>query len=231
MTLVGVIGGIGPESTIDFYRLFVEVYQRRRPDGSYPPVVINCVDLSRMVALVSAGDMDKLEAFIVEELHRLARAGCTVGLLSANTPHLIFDRLRRVSPLPLLSIVETASRAAAEQRLTRVGLFGTRFTMQGGFFQEVFARDGIDVVVPDAADQEAIHTSYMGELVKGVFRTETRDRFVAIARRLRSEHGIEALILGGTELPLLLRDATDLDLPLLDTTRLLVERAVEEMLA
>jgi aspartate racemase len=211
--LIGIIGGIGPESTIDYYRLFVSI------------------DLARALKLVSSGDLEGLAAYMIEEIHRLARAGATHGLLSSNTPHIVFDEIESASPIPLISIVETACRAAAERKLRRVGLFGTRFTMQGGFYQKVFARQEIEVAIPEAGDQKFIHDTYLNELVNGVVRTETRERYIAIARRMKAEQGIEALILGGTELPLLLRGAIDIGVTLLDTAHLHVERAVSELLS
>jgi len=226
MNPIGVIGGIGPESTIDYYRLLIEVYQQRRTDGSYPAVIINSVDLGQMIRLVAANDLAALEALILVELDRLARSGATIGLLAANTPHIVYDALEKSSPLPLVSIVETTCSAAKRAKFKRVGLFGTRFTMQGGFYQKVFHREGIEIVIPSEPEQADLHARYMGELVKGNFTAETRERAVTVARRLHKDHGIEALILGGTELPLLLRGATGLDLPLLDTTRLHVEHVV-----
>lgn len=231
MKLIGMIGGTGPESTIDYYRLFIAAYQERKPDGSYPPLLINSIDLTKMLNLVSANELAALTTYLLQEIRRLAQAGAAMGLLASNTPHIVFDDLQRVSPIPLISIVETTCQAAISQHLKRVGLFGTRFTMQGGFYQKVFERERIDVVIPEIADQEYIHTAYMTELVKGVFRAETRERFVAIARQLREQRGIEGLILGGTELPLLLRGASGVELPLLDTARLHVERAVSELLS
>ncbi len=231
MKLIGIVGGIGPESTIDYYRLFISTYRERRPDGGYPPVVINSIDLAKALKLVSSNDLAGLAAYMLEEIRRLARAGATHGLLSSNTPHIVFDDIRRTSPIPLISIVETACRATAERRLKRVGLFGTRFTMQGGFYQRVFAREGIEVAIPESGDQEFIHDTYLNELVNGVVLAATRERYIAIARRMKREQGIEALILGGTELPLLLRDAIDIGMTLLDTARLHVEAAVSELLA
>jgi len=228
--LIGVIGGIGPESTIDYYRLFVSIYREHRPDA-YPPVIINSIDLAKALKLVSSGDLPGLAAYMLEEIHRLARAGATHGLLSSNTPHIVFDQIEDSSPIPLISIVETTCRAASERKLKRVGLFGTRFTMQGGFYQKVFAREGIEVAIPDRGDQNFIHDTYLSELVNGIVRTETRERYIGIARRMKAEQGIEALILGGTELPLLLRGAIDIGLMLLDTAHLHVERAVAELLA
>jgi aspartate racemase len=229
--LIGIIGGIGPESTIDYYRLFVSIYRERRPEGGYPPLLINSIDLARALKLVSANDLAGLAAYLLEEIHRLARAGATHGLLSSNTPHIVFDEIEAASPIPLISIVETACRAAAERKLKRVGLFGTRFTMQGGFYQKVFAREGIEVAIPEPGDQKFIHDTYLNELVNGVVRPETRERYIAIARGMKSGDGIEALILGGTELPLLLRGAIDIGVMLLDTAHLHVERAVAELLS
>jgi aspartate racemase len=229
--LIGIIGGIGPESTIDYYRLFVSIYREHRPEGGYPPLLINSIDLARALKLVSSGDLEGLAAYMLEEIHRLARAGATHGLLSSNTPHIVFEEIDAASPIPLISIVDTACRAAVERKLKRVGLFGTRFTMQGGFYQKVFAREGIEVLIPDSGDQEFIHGTYLNELVNGIVRAETRERYTAIARRMKAEQGIEALILGGTELPLLLRGAIDIGVTLLDTARLHVERAVAELLS
>jgi len=229
--LIGIIGGIGPESTIDYYRLFVSIYREHRPDGGYPPLLINSIDLARALKLVSSGDLEGLAAYMLEEIHRLARAGATHGLLSSNTPHIVFDEIESASPIPLISIVETTCRAAVERKLKRVGLFGTRFTMQGGFYQKVFAREGIEVAIPESDDQKFIHDTYLNELVNGIVRTETRERYIAIARRMKAAQGIEALVLGGTELPLLLRGAIDIGVTLLDTAHLHVERAVAELLS
>ena len=229
--LIGIIGGIGPESTIDYYRLFVSIYREHRPDGGYPPLLINSIDLARALKLVSSGDLEGLAAYMLEEIHRLARAGATHGLLSSNTPHIVFEQIESASPIPLISIVETACRAAVERKLKRVGLFGTRFTMQGGFYQKVFGREGIEVAIPESGDQKFIHDTYLNELVNGIVRPETRERYIAIARRMKAELRIEALILGGTELPLLLRGAIDIGVMLLDTAHLHVERAVAELLS
>jgi aspartate racemase len=160
----------------------------------------------------------------------LAQAGATVGLIAANTPHLVFEEVQQGSPIPLISIVEATCQAAVARGMKRVGLLGTRFTTRGGFFQKVFEREGIALCVPGADEQDLMHARYMGELVPGVFRNETREEMVKIAHRMRAEDGIEGLILGGTELPLLLREATELGMPVLDTTQLHVEKAVEEVI-
>ena len=119
---------------------------------------------------------------------------------------MVFDELQRRSPLPLVSIVEATALEAIRLGRKRLGLFGTRVTMQGTFYQEVFARSGMTLVVPDEAEQAFIHDKYMTELLKGLLRPETRERLLAIVAQMKARDGIDAVILAGTELPLILRD-------------------------
>lgn len=231
MKLVGIIGGIAPESTIEYYQLIISSYRAQKPGGGYPPLIINSINLRKMIDLIEANKLDEMTAYLLDEVHRLARAGADFGLLASNTPHIVFDELQRQSPLPLLSIVQSACEAAKTMGLKKVGLFGTRFTMQGRFYPDVFSRQGITLVVPEKDDQEYIHSKYMGELINGIFLPETRAGLLAIVERLKAETDIQGLILGGTELPLILRDVTDTGIPFLDTTRIHVDAAVAQMLS
>ncbi len=230
MKTLGIIGGIGPESTVDYYRLIVAAYREQRQDGSYPAIIINSIDLNKLRDLVTANALADLSEYLVAELQRLARAGADFGLLAANTPHIVFDDIRRQSPIPLLSIVEATCEAAKALGLKRLGLLGTRFTMQGRFYPDVFSAAAITLAVPTEDEQAYVHDKYMGELVNGIFLPETRERLLEIVDRLRGREGIEGAILGGTELPLLLRDAASRDIPFLDTTRIHVRSAVAQML-
>lgn len=230
MKTIGIIGGIAPGSTIEYYRLIIALYCERKGDGSYPPIIINSINLKKMLDLIGAQKLAEVTEYLLGEVTKLARAGADLGLLASNTPHIVFEDIRRQSPIPLISIVEATCQATQALGLNKVGLFGTRFTMQARFYPETFSRQRITLVVPDLDDQEYIHDKYMSELVHGVFRAETRERLLAIVDRLREREGIQGLILGGTELPLILRDVADRGIPFLDTTRIHVERAVAQML-
>lgn len=230
MKMLGIVGGIAPGSTVDYYRLLIAEYRGVKQDGTYPSLLINSIDLTRLLELVGNNRLEELTDWLVREVERLARAGAEVGLLASNTPHLVFDELSRRSPIPLLSIVETASEAAAALGLRTVALLGTRFTMQGRFYPEVFARRGIAVSAPSLADQAYVHEKYMQELIPGEFRPDTRLEFLAIIERLK-QNGAEGVLLGGTELPLLLRASEAGGLPLLDTTQIHVRHAVAVLLA
>lgn len=229
MKTIGIVGGIGPESTIEYYRLIIAAYRARERDGSYPPIIINSIDMKRLVDLITANELAEVSEFLAAEVRKLERAGADFGLLAANTPHIIFDELRRLSPIPLISIVEATREAAKAMGLRRIGLFGTRFTMRAGFYRDAFSEAGMTLVVPDEGEQDYIHEKYMSELVPGVFLPETRERLLSIADRMRERDGIEGLILGGTELPLILRDETHGGIPLLDTTRIHVNAAVAQL--
>lgn len=229
MKTLGIIGGIAPESTVDYYRTIIALYRARKGDGSYPPIVINSIDLQRVLATVGAGQLDALTAWMATELEKLERAGADFAIMASNTPHLVFDEVERRSSLPLISIVAATCDVAKARGLKRLALFGTKFTMQGRSYRDVFARKDIAVVVPDAADQDYIHAKYMGELVAGVFLPETRAGLLAIVDRLAQRASIDGVILGGTELPLILRDPAHDGVPLLNTTRIHCDAAVERM--
>ncbi|MBI1897442.1 MAG: aspartate/glutamate racemase family protein [Acidobacteria bacterium] len=142
-----------------------------------------------------------------------------------------FDEVRRRSPVPLISIVEATCDAALDLNLTRVGVLGTRYTMQAQFYPKVFSARGIEVVAPDPEDLRYVHERSMGELVKGIKRPETREGLLAIARRLRDEEQVGEIILGGTKLPLILWDAPNPSIPFLDTTMIHVKSIVAAMLS
>ncbi len=230
MKTLGLVGGIGPESTIDYYRLLVARYRERVRDGSYPSIIINSIDLKRMVDGVTAGDMAGIAAYRAGAVETLARAGADFGLIAANTPHVVFEEVSRRSTIPLLSIVEAACEAAKATHRKRLALFGTRFTMQGRFYPEVFAPADIALVLPEPSEQTFIHEKYMGELLGGVFLPETRAALLAIVDRLCEHERIDGLLLAGTELPLLLRQDSHHGIPFLDTTRIHVDRAIDELL-
>jgi aspartate racemase len=225
----GLVGGISPESTIDYYRQIIDAYRHRSDADNYPQIIINSINLRRMVDMFEASDLAGVVKYLLEAIERLAGAGADFAAIAANTPHIVFDELRERSPLPLISIVEATCAEAERRRCKRVGLFGTRFTMQARFYPEVMARAGIAVVVPNDDEQHYIHSRYMGELIQGQFLPETKRRLLEIVDELKARSGIDAVILGGTELPLILRDEEHHGVPFFDTTKIHVARIVDEL--
>jgi len=230
MKTLGIVGGIGPESTIDYYRSLIHAWREQTKDGSSPSILLNSIDLKKMLDLIAANALPEVTAYLSGEMERLVRAGADVGLFAANTPHIVFDELQRRSSIPLISIVDATREAAEELGLRRLGLFGTRFTMQGRFYADVFSKAWVALVVPEENEQAYIHDKYMNELVKDVFLPETRERLLAIVDRLAQQEHAQGLILAGTELPLILREAGCV-IPFLDTTQIHVKAALSCLLS
>jgi aspartate racemase len=230
MKTLGMIGGVGPESTIDYYKNLIAMYRQRKPDGHYPQFVINSIDLQKGIDFLEADDLSGMAKFLLEEIEKLPRAGAEFGIIAANTPHIVFDEVAAKSPIPFVSIVEAACACAKSRGLKRLALFGTRYTMQANFYQKVFRREDIELIVPDAADQDYIHEKYFAELVPGVFLPETRAGLLAIVDRMKSDCDIEGVTLAGTELALILRGESHNGVALLDTGKIHCEAAVGEML-
>ena len=229
MKTLGLIGGIGPGSTIDYYRLLTAQY-REKADGELPPVIINSVELKRIIGWMSAGEHDKLTDYLAEEIEKLQRAGVDFAALTSTTVHIVFDELQQRTSLPLISMVEATCERAQSLGFKSVGLFGTRYTMQGSFYPKVFARTDMNLITPTEEEQNYIHEKYYGELLKDLFLPETHARFLRIAEEMKVRDGVEAVILGGTEIPLLLRAEEHNGIKLLDTTRIHVDRLISEML-
>lgn len=231
MKTAGIVGGIAPESTIQYYRLMVDLYREKISDGSYPPILINSIDMTRMLDLIGKGELPAVTDYLLGEVEKLADGGADFAFLASNTPHIVFKALQARSPLPLISIVEAARDAVQAQGLKKVGLFGTRFTMEGGFYTEAFEAAGITIVTPDEANKTFIHDKYMGELVNGIFKDETRAQLLKIVDQLRQQDHVEGIVLGGTELPLILTEPSWQGLPFFDTTRIHAEQAVRQILS
>jgi aspartate racemase len=230
VSLFGLIGGVGPESTIDYYRSIVSRYRARPSDGSYPPLIINSINLQRVFQLVEANELALLADYLVSEFKRLVDAGAQTGAIAANMPHIVFNEVQQRISIPLVSIVEATRDAAAQSALRRLAILGTRFTMTGRFYPDVFNNSGITLIVPNDDDLALVHDKYFNELVNGIFLPETREQILAVIERMRVSDEIDGVILAGTELPLLLRDHNTTGLPFLDTTQIHVEAIVTAIL-
>ncbi len=231
MKTLGMIGGVGPESTVDYYKNLIAMYRERKPDGHYPQFIINSIDLQKGIDFLEANDLAGMADFLLREIEKLPRAGAEFGIIAANTPHIIFDDIASKLPIPFISIVEASCDCAKSRNFKRLALFGTRYTMQADFYQKVFRREGIELVVPDPKDQDYIHEKYFAELVPGKFLPETRAGLLAIVDRMKAKVDVQGVLLAGTELALILREESHHGIALLDTGRIHCQAAVNEMLS
>jgi len=228
--ILGIVGGTGPESTVDYYRSIVASWQRRNPDGSYPCVIINSVEAGRIFRLLGEGDFSAVAGDMTTAIDQLAAAGAGAALLAANATHLASAEIEAASPIPLIHIADAARDAARAQGYRRLGIFGTRFVMDAPMYPERFAAAGMTVVVPTTDEMEYIHAKYFGELVKGSFLDQTREGLVEIIARMRDGDAIDGLILAGTELALFLTEPSYGGVSILNTARIHAEAAVDWLL-
>ena len=225
MKKIGMIGGFGPEATLEYYRLMINQYRQMQGEESLPEIIIYSMDMYTLFKMVEQQQWDEVSDWLLKGVYALYRAGANFGIISANTPHIVFDQLKSSSPIPLISIVEETSKKAKEIGLHRVGLLGTSFTMQSDFFQKVFANDNISIVVPKEQEQEYIQHKLMTEIEIGEFIEETRDGLLTIVKRMVGEDSIQGLILGCTELPLILTK-DEFGIPFLNTTKIHVDSTI-----
>lgn len=230
MKTLGIVGGTGPESTVEYYRRLIEGYHARNPEGGAPSLLINSVNNKKLIDWFTANEFERVVDFLAPEIERLARAGADIALIAAITPHLVFDELQQRARIPLLSIVEATCDAASASGLRRLALFGTRFTMRAALFPETFSRRGMAIVVPNDEEQAFIHGKYMGELFVGTILNETRAALLEIVEAMKRRDRVDSLILGGTELSLTFREPTAAGLPVLDSTQIHVDAALEWLL-
>ena len=226
MKKIGIIGGIGPESTLDYYRMIIDASRERIGGMNYPDIIIYSANLTELLQILEAESLDKLAEWLLVRVEALRRAGVEFAAITSNTPHVVFDEVARRSPLPLISIVEETCAKAESLGLKRPGLMGTKFTMEADFFQRPFHQRGMTVVVPSAEEQQFIHEKLFSEIELGVIREETREALLAIVKRMIEQDGIDSLILGCTELPLILPGQAH-GVPFLNTTAIHVESIVK----
>lgn len=221
MRRIGIVGGLGPEATVDYYREIIDSH-RKQSSGNAPEIIIYSMNLQAFPAIE---EREKVIEWLAGALESLHQAGADFAVLSANTPHIVFDELKAVSPIPLLSIVDETCRVVKDMRLRKVALMGTKVTMGADFYQRIFSRDNIDVVVPTPEEQDYINQKLFSEILYKKIVEETRQGLLRIVKRMIDDDGIEGLILGCTELPLILTK-DEYGIPFLNTTKIHAESAV-----
>ncbi len=218
MKTIGLVGGTGWISTIDYYRIINQEVNRRRGDQNTAKVLLYSVDFGEIEALHAKGDFDGVGALLADASVKLVGIGADCILLCANTMHMHADRVQAAVPVPLIHIVEATAKQIRVKGIKKIGLLGTRMTMEREFYRKKLSDAGIDVVIPEKDEREFIQRTINDELVKNLFLPKSKKGFLEIIRKLEA-HGAEGAILGCTEIPLLIKQE-DTDLPVFDTTQI-----------
>ena len=227
MKKIGIIGGLGPEATIDYYKEIINAFKNEKGDLNYPEIIIYSVNMSEFLSLMKEKKYDKVTTLLLEKIEGLKRAGAEFAVLSANTPHLLFDRIKEKCGIPMISIVKAACNESLKRGYKRTGLLGTGFTMEASFFTDIFKNQGIDVITPDKEDRDLINHRLFSEIELGIFKDDTRLMLIGIIEKMVQEQHIDSLILGCTEFPLILKESSYAGIPMLNTTKIHVDAIVK----
>ncbi|MFC1998937.1 aspartate/glutamate racemase family protein [Chloroflexota bacterium] len=229
MKKIGIVGGLGPESTLYYYRMLIDL-SRDNSDfmGNLPEIIIYSMNQADVLRLRGSGNKSELIAKQVAAIESLYRAGADFGLISCNACHVVFDEIQVESPMPLISIVNETCKEVVKHKISKVGLFGILGTMKAHFYQDKFKEHNISVVVPREKEQVYLHTKLRSELSLGIISNDTREGYFQIVKRMVVEESIQGLILGCTEMPLLLKkvDEEKAGIPFFDTSRIHVQSAL-----
>jgi aspartate racemase len=226
---IGILGGMSPESTVEYYQYITRTYTERYGDYGYPEVLIYSVSFQPYVDWPSEGRWDQVADGLSAAARQLEAAGADFIVIATNTMHLVVDEVQAALSVPVLSLLDAVGVAIRARGLRVAGLLGTRFTMEKGFYADALAEKGIRVLVPEADEQRLVDDVIYHELVCGEIREASRRRFVEIIEGLAAR-GAQGVILGCTEIPLLVR-AEDVEVPLFDTTLIHAEAALNYALA
>ena len=221
---IGILGGVSPESTITYYEHIVRTYRKRLGDHSYPEILIYSVSFQTIMDWQREGMWDRIAEMIVKGIICLKRGGADFGLIAANTMHFVFEKVQKTSPMPLISIIDATAERIKKANIKTVGLLGTAFTMSQGFYKEQLLDSRINVVVPRAKEQKYINRVIYKELVNGEVLPKSKEGFVKIIESL-VDRGVQGVILGCTEIPLLVKDE-DSPVKLFNTTEIHAEKAL-----
>ena len=226
MKKIGIIGGLGPESTIDYYRGIIDAFKPTYRTLGFPEIAVESVDLRRFTEQAEGGGWDRIAAMLIDRFEILRQAGAEFGAIASNTPHKVFPQVQQGTALPLLSIVEATCEHALRLGAARLCLLGTGFTMNSDFYQKPFERAGMEVFVPNPEEIEYILEKIFSEIEFGIIESETKTGFLEIIKRMEAEQRIQGVILGCTELPMLLKPE-DFSLHYIDTTAIHIAAIVD----
>jgi aspartate racemase len=225
MKTIGLVGGTSWVSSLDYYRLFNEITNQRLGGNEAAKIILNSVNYGEIVTLTQQGNWDAIATIISIAAQNAERAGADCILLGANTMHNIAEKVQESVTIPLIHIADVVAKAIKQQGLNKVALLGTRYTMLFDFYKNRLAAHGIETMIPDDKGVEFVNSAIYNELGKGKFFPETKQQFLNLMDDL-SEQGAEGIILGCTEIPMLIKQE-DTSIPVFDTTLLHATAAVD----
>lgn len=229
MKKLGLIGGMGPETTLQYYKEIEYGVMERMGAPFFPNMTIESLSCFQMIPLGDAQDYDGMTQYLMGAVKNLENAGCDFIAMACNTGHMVFDRVQARCSVPMVSIVEACLDEVKRQKYKSVLLLGTGGTMKDDYFKKPFLKSGIDVLVPPQNEQEYIGWHIEHELEHGVVKDNVKEEFFRIAGDMVYKNGLDAVILGCTELPMVFHDAP-FKAPILDTTVIHINKIIDTIM-
>lgn len=219
MKKIGLVGGIGPASTVDYYLGLIERCRAELGENVYPEIVIDSVSLTTATDFFAQNDFDGNAQLMLKSLADLKAAGAEIAAITANTEHIVWDKIKDFFEIPVVSIVEATAAEILRKGYKRVLILGTIFTMKSGLYEKPLAERGITPIIPKDEDKEKIANLFFPNLENGIVIAEDKSKMLEIVGKIARENSADAVLLGCTELPLMIKDG-DIALPLLNTTQI-----------
>jgi len=220
MKTIGILGGLGPESTISYYGYITRRYYELHKDYAYPDIVIYSMSFREFIETGY-----ELPERVKGAIESLEKAGADFVVASCNSVHIVYDQVVGEVSIPWVSIMDATAEQVKKAQMKKVGLLGTIFTMSRGFYVDAFARQGIEMVLPDDEGQKRVSQIIYDELVRAEVKDESRDEVLGIIEGLKAQ-GAEGIVLGCTELPFLIRQE-DTEMRVFDTTTIHAQKALD----
>ena len=226
MKKIGILGGLSPEATQLYYAEIVKKYLAKT-NGQFPEIIIYSVNLTECKGYLDSKKPEMLAQVLSMAVESLVNAGADFIAMASNTPHIVFNQVNNDAKVPMISIVEESAKYAKEVSMNRkIGLMGTGFTMKADFFPDCFKKYNLKLYVPKSKEQDYIHEKIFSELTVGIVNEETRTQIFNIAQSMIDEYGIDSLVLGCTELPLIF-DSKYPGLEYIDTAEIHIKSIID----
>lgn len=219
MKKIGLVGGIGPASTVEYYLGIIEKSRIEHGENVYPEIIIDSVNMAKHDQALFEKDYERLSGYLLSSLFTLKAAGAEVAAITANTEHIVWDMICDRFPLPVISIVDTAVHEIKRMHFKRVLVFGTSFTLKSGLYEKALKQQGVTAIVPSDKDKEIIGKLIYPNLENGIVILNDKRKLIEIAEKYISEEKADSLLLGCTELPLAIKSC-DVSVPVLNTTKI-----------
>ena len=230
MKKIGIIGGIGPASTLDYYTGIIDGYRKKTGSDNYPEIIIYSINMTEMITLIEKDRWDNVTDMLTSTLKRLSNAGADIAVIASNTPHLVFDEISRQSPIPLISIVEETCNFIKAAGYQRVLTIGTLFTMKNGLYTKPLEKCGVSPLLPTEDEQSEIYSLFFPNLENGIVIPEDKEKMLVLVNQIIHNQNADSLLLGCTELPLMIKPG-EMKIPVIDTVQIHIASIINHIAA